>query len=84
MAIRTCTQHTSVLAEKVQTYPEGIQKTETGASVPLQSLLDHTVERIVDMQEEVVVRAFSKSETPVNLELVTKWGADGASGQQAV
>ncbi|CAH0560538.1 unnamed protein product [Brassicogethes aeneus] len=49
---------------------------ETGATVKLQSLLDHTATRIVKAINEEDVSKFSE-----NLELIGKWGCDGSSGQ---
>lgn len=44
----------AVQNEKKKCYPEGIKVTEQTAEVRLQNLLNHTVERIVDSQKEVI------------------------------
>lgn len=65
---------------KENCYPKDIQISEHGASVKLQSLLDHTVRRIVE--------SLSTSTSDFNFEngseyiLYGKWEMDGASGQQ--
>lgn len=46
-----------------------------GAKVKLQALLDHTVSRIL-----LVVKENRSIEKYPNLELVSKWGCDDASG----
>lgn len=68
-----------LLQAKKKCYPEGITVSETCASVPLQSLLDHTVERILTLQFEVIRNL--RDETVENLVLYVKWGCDGSSGQ---
>ncbi|KAL4096814.1 hypothetical protein QTP88_021697 [Uroleucon formosanum] len=60
-------------------YPEGIEIYEFGASIPLQSLLDHTVRRVFqtfDLPED-----FNFFEKYENAEFIFKWGCDGSSGQ---
>lgn len=53
--------------------------TESGATVGLQALLNHTAERILKVQSDVIT---SLPENKVdNLELICKWGCDGTSGQ---
>lgn len=64
---------------KKECYPsEKILVTETSAKVSLQSLLDHTVYRILQHQNDVVDR-FSEDQLK-NLILICKWGCDGSSG----
>lgn len=68
----------NILKAKKQTYPENITVTESHAEVELQSLLDHTTKRIIELQDTVVNDVFSD---PVNnLKLIGKWGFDGSSG----
>jgi hypothetical protein len=61
---------------KLDTYPEksSITVTENGARVKLQSLLDHTTTRLMQVVDQQVVSSTS-------LVLISKWGCDGASGQ---
>ena len=49
------------------------------AEVALQDLVDHTVQRIVKQQEEVVREAAAGSEE-VTLRMEFKWGFDSSSG----
>ncbi|KAJ1531359.1 hypothetical protein ONE63_000043 [Megalurothrips usitatus] len=58
--------------------PENVTVSETLARVPLQSLLDHTVERLLLLQEDVI-KSFGSGEKKFTLKC--KWGFDGASGQ---
>ncbi|KMQ89641.1 out at first protein [Lasius niger] len=68
-----------ILKAKKRCYPEGITITETSAEINLQCLLDHTVQRILLLQHEVldIVTPVQLSE----LQLISKWGCDGSSGQ---
>lgn len=61
-------------------YPNTINVTSTSAEVSLESLLKHTTERIITLQEDVLDR-FGPEELK-NAFLVCKWGFDGTSGQQ--
>jgi hypothetical protein len=58
---------------KKDCYPTTKTVTETGATVNLQELLDHTFKRIC----KTITNLPPKSD---NLVLVCKWGCDGASG----
>lgn len=66
---------------KEKCYPEGIVATESGASVSLQALLNHTTERIIMSQSEVIKSLCEKS--VADFDLICKWGCDGTSGQSA-
>ncbi|XP_030766971.1 uncharacterized protein LOC115890777 [Sitophilus oryzae] len=64
-------------------YPnaDAIKISETSAEVKLQALLDHTVQRLLIVQESVID---SLSEEELNqLSLFTKWGFDGSSGHSS-
>lgn len=63
-------------------YPnqEAIEVTSRKAEVNLQALLDHTVQRLIEVQKDVI--RTQKSEDLKNLFLITKWGFDGSSGQR--
>ncbi|KYQ54665.1 hypothetical protein ALC60_06472 [Trachymyrmex zeteki] len=62
---------------KEKRYPKDIIVIENGASVKLQSLLDHTVYRIFLTLDKEKFHALNSRE----LVLYGKWGMDGASGQ---
>lgn len=61
--------------------PEHIIVTSTSAKVNLQALLDHTVERLLLVQQCVVETL--KDEELDDMTLITKWGFDGSSGHSA-
>lgn len=63
---------------KEKCYPKDIIVTENGASVKLQSLLDHTVHRIFLTLDKEKLHALNRTE----FILYGKWGMDGASCQQ--
>ena len=67
-----------ILSAKTRCYPENINVTDNGASVDLQSLLDHTACRLIySIDPEVLSSLQDKL-----LILHSKWGMDGASSQQ--
>lgn len=68
---------------KQECYPseENVTVTESKAEVKLQALLDLTVRRIIELQENVLVTL--PSDVYGNLVLVSKWGCDGSSGHAA-
>ena len=51
--------------------------TETSASIKIQSILDHSVKRILEI-EDVKKSVFEQGKT--NLNLISKYGCDGTSG----
>lgn len=64
---------------KLQCYPDsGFSFSANEASVELQPLLDHTIDRIILHQMEVM-KCLSKNQLE-NLTLFVKWGCDGSSG----
>lgn len=65
----------SIRIAKTDCYPNDINVYDRGASVQLQSLLDHTTLRLLLNGE----RSFSENK---ELVLITKWRMDGSSGQQ--
>ncbi|KAK4883413.1 hypothetical protein RN001_006732 [Aquatica leii] len=71
-----------VLDAKKKCYPKKseISVTESGATVRLQALLNHTAERLLIVQSDVI-KSLSENEIGINLELICKWGCDGTSGQ---
>lgn len=71
-----------ILKAKQNCYPECVHITEREAVVPLQSLLQHTFDRIVQLQDEVFSQYCNKIGTNI-LDCVFEgvWGFDGSSGQ---
>lgn len=67
-----------IRSTKENCYPQNIEVSEYGASVKLQSLLDHTVHRIIEssLTSEFTIKNGEE------FMLDGKWGMDGASGQQ--
>lgn len=63
---------------KIECYPNGLNITDYFAEVPLQSLVDNTVARIIKAQEE----AFQQIPNDSNdfIMAIYKWGCDGSSG----
>lgn len=80
-------QHTKILSpklypcydlvkgSKMSTYPRNITVTETYAEIRLQSLIDHTVERLINAQEEVFK---TLPDIKDEISIIIKWGCDGA------
>lgn len=69
----------SILKAKKKSYPDQITISESHAEVELQSLLNHTATRILELQSDVINEVLDDS---VNgLTLIGKWGFDGSSGQ---
>lgn len=64
-----------LLKAKTECYPNKIYITERGAEVELQSLLDHTAQKILKCKNFKILKDDS-------FILNGKWGMDGASGQQ--
>lgn len=70
-----------VQAAKRRCYPQksDIIVNSTFAEVKLQSLLNHTIQRLFDVQKEVLETL--TPEQLCHLRLISKWGFDGSSGQ---
>ena len=74
--------YTKILSAKRRCYPDSsaMTVTETSAEVKLQALLDHTSERLLQVMykddNELHPGNFE------NLQLILKWGCDGASSQE--
>lgn len=64
---------------KLLTYPKTIQVNQTGAQIPLQSLLNHTAERILDLSKHII-RRIKPTTGRLKVNLSVKWGYDGSSG----
>jgi len=73
--------YNNVLKAKKRCYPPrtNMTITESRAEVTLQALLDHTVERILFLQRDVLDTL--SVENVKNMHLICKWGCDGSSGQ---
>lgn len=70
-----------LLEAKKQCYPDKVMITEYSGEVDLQSLLNHTIRRLVSVQLEVLKQVRVGIDTLPTLDMVFKWGCDGASGQ---
>lgn len=68
----------SIVESKKHCYPSDIKVTESSAEVELQSLLDHTANRILQSQKDVLDRVPNESLDKISL--VGKWGFDGSTG----
>lgn len=61
--------------------PQGITVTDIVAEVPLRNLLEHTVQRLIRLQEQVIEQHMeSMTEKEMNTELICSYGFDGSSG----
>lgn len=70
--------YAKVLEAKKICYPDGIKISESGVKIPLQSPLDKTAARLIEICDQEKFINLKKQDT---LTMVTKWGMDGASGQ---
>ncbi|XP_043478801.1 uncharacterized protein LOC122509098 [Leptopilina heterotoma] len=68
-----------IVEAKARCYPQDITVSEISAEVKLQSLLNHTCDRILMVQTDVINSL--DVEVVKNLRLICKWGCDGSSGQ---
>lgn len=63
---------------------ETIKISETIAEVELQSLLDHTAKRIIEVQQESITLFLKENKkTEIEILLMCSWGFDGSSGHSA-
>lgn len=61
---------------------EQLELSDTLASVSLQALLDHTVDRIFKLQQEPLLQFAEKlKNSTLKLQLIASWGFDGSTGQ---
>lgn len=70
-----------LLEAKKKCYPEGIEISETGAKVPLQQLLNHTSERLLEFLAEHRNFLSVSQDGKIDIKLICKYGLDGATGQ---
>jgi len=71
--------YNKVREAKSKCRPFDINVTESVAEVPLQSLLDHTSCRIIQMQEDI----FKQLGNTLSLTLIASYGFDGTTGQSS-
>ncbi|CAL4125291.1 unnamed protein product [Meganyctiphanes norvegica] len=69
-----------VSLSKFACYPEGMQLSHNVSEVPLQNLLNHSAERILQLQKHELVKLKPNSKDRYKLILTVKWGYDGSSG----
>lgn len=72
--------YNKLLEAKKRCYPPGIVIDEISAEIPLQALVDHTIDRLITVQIEVL-NHISERYTISSLKMWFKWGCDGAAGQ---
>lgn len=60
---------------KQECYPEAISISDVEAEVPIQKLLDHTVSRLLHVQQDVI----SPLDLCHNFTFISNWGFDGSS-----
>lgn len=71
----------NILQAKKECRPNGIQISETTASVPLADLLNHTISRIILLQENVLINLFEFLNcTNMRATMICSYGFDGSSG----
>lgn len=69
-----------LLKAKTDCYPSGIHVTELSAEVALQSLVDHTVARIVQGFSKSFEGVLTAGNINDSIKAIFKWGCDGSSG----
>lgn len=67
-----------LVSAKKKCYPNGMKITDISAEVPLQNLVDHTVQRIIESQSNFFQHV--NAECNDNITAIYKWGCDGSSG----
>lgn len=72
--------YVNLLKAKTECYPSDIVITEISGEISLQSLLDHTIKRLVISQLEVLKSRIEEFD-PSLVNIIFKWGCDGASSQ---
>jgi len=74
-----CPGYDLIRSTKLQCRPSGISISETVAKVSLQDLLNHTAERILTLQNDVL----EKMENVTDCTLIISYGFDGSTGQSS-
>lgn len=74
-----------LLSAKKECYPDNLSVSEKVAEVDLQSVLDHTTNRLIINTQKEVLYSFTCNNTnmPINLKMFCKWGADGSGGKNS-
>lgn len=72
--------YNTLLEAKKACYPKDIEITEISGTIPLQSLVDHTINRLTVVLHDVL-KSQRNTYDPNTLKVIFKWGCDGASGQ---
>lgn len=68
-----------VLAAKKRCYPTNIEITESSARISLQSMVDHSVQRLLQAHGALLEQIDVNKRNA--LQIIFKWGCDGSSGQ---
>lgn len=72
----------SVIEAKKKCRPKNVVVTETEATVPLQDLVDHTIDRIIHSQSDFISRQVQTFDSQtLKAKLIICWGFDGSSSQ---
>lgn len=66
--------YSHVLEAKKRCYPEGIELSDYGASITVQSVVDHTCPRLIEICDANLLEGLTDSQ----LIIIYKWGLDGA------
>lgn len=77
--LRNCDIYPSydnILLAKEKCYPDNLHITESTCKIPVQNLLDHTINRIFKTNSIATIKSRMS-----NFEILCKWGCDGSSGQ---
>lgn len=69
--------YSSIIEAKKECYPDSIQITEISADIDLMDLLTHTINRICQVQKEVLLQTKNFLN---DVQCILKWGCDGSSG----
>lgn len=76
-----------VLQEKQKCYPEDVNVTDFEANIPLQTLLSHTVQRLLVTKQDAIdicmasCSSTNNEQSNLTRELLTKYGIDGSGNQ---
>ena len=70
--------YNEIAESKKHCYPLNIEITEIGAKIPLQNLLDLTIQRLVEVQQEVLEKHVPQDVNEISVTF--KWGFDGSGG----
>lgn len=70
----------NVIAQtKRQCYPNNIKITETEVQIPVQDILDHTIQRLAHVQQDVFLLHHDHDKNSA-IKVLYKWGLDGSGG----